>query len=604
MKDKNKRRTRQHGNPHSGFPKSLMKEAIRLGRARAAGRELPGKNPKLPKEAKVPDKVSKPRRAAEDKAYVRPDDLIIEGATSPAEVPWIRTSDPKSGKEAWIPFADFSDDARPAKARLIKAGIILFEETNKEWVKKARAIQDFPPRPLLESAGWTGQHYALPSARVFSPEGEAEQVVLFDVDPGKCGTKGALKAWKYGVEKLAAGQHMITFVLMAAFAGALLRLSRIQLNLGFELVGSKGVGKSTLQQLIASIFGGAVEPPGRNYWLSANTTMNGLEDCLPAHADSLMVIEEMSLFCAGESDRNRAGKLVDLVFRLSSGTIKKRYQSEEPRHIRFVYVTSSNEPLSGILRHRRSHTSEAASDRLLTIPISPDAQHGIFTKLPDGCDTGDQAARAIVRLVGNHHGLAGERFLERLVEDRAKDEAALKSRIERDIEKFRAAVGVNGNVGSDARVADAFGLVYAAGKLAKHYGALPGDLQCLRAAKECHRLNRRVCGPPPSPINELRALSRHKGVIRVDPTSLKKIPDNVLDAAPAILRPIAKGRVELLLTKVALRRTFTDWQGALKDPGTVPVFKPDRDKPTVKRTVRKNKRQERFYCFELPANDD
>ena len=562
------------------------------------------KNLKSPQHIRSPGlstvtQLGEDTHGPDNEPYVRPEAIIVEGATAPTGVPWILTKDPSTNRQAWIPFRDFTDDARAARAKLTNSQILLFGEAVKTWIAKVRKVEQFPPRPLIENIGWTGHNFALASGEVFSPAAEADQVVLFETDPNKCSTKGTLKDWKTGIARLAGDQDIITFTLMLAFAGALLRFSCVDTNLGFELVGPKAVGKSTGQRLVSTVHGGAIEPHGRNFWISANTTMNGLEDILPQHADGMIVIEEMSLFCAGDANRIRAAKLMDLVFRLESGTIKKRHQSDTSQHVRFVYLTSSNEPLARVLGSDLSQKEDAAIDRLLTIPIPSDAKHGIFTTLPVGCVTGDQAARAIRDLTETNYGFAIRRFLGQLAQELSADEDGVKARIDRYIAKFRAAVGVDGDAGSAVRVAKAFGLVYAAGRFAKRYGALPKELRCLHAARECHRLNRETNSPPPSMLDQLQVLSKRSGVIVVEPASLRKISDQELREAPALLRKLSKRRTELLLTKAALKREFPQRRALLADKAVMALSIRDKDRPTCKRTVRTNKKQERFYCFEL-----
>lgn len=125
--------------------------------------------------------------------------------------------------------------------------------------------------------------------------------------------------------------------------------------------GPKGVGKSTLQRLAAAVVGGGVEQPGRNYWISANTTSNGLEAAFPEHDDLPMILEELNLFAAGETERNRATKIDELVFRLSDGSTKARFGSNAQRSYRFVYIASTNEPLAHVLLGYRRQVSEAAA---------------------------------------------------------------------------------------------------------------------------------------------------------------------------------------------------------------------------------------------------
>jgi len=87
-------------------------------------------------------------------------------------------------------------------------------------------------------------------------------------------------------------------------------------------------------------------------------------------------------------------------------------------------------------------------------------------------------------------GHAMPKFIKKLVKAAAKDRDTVVKQINRHIAHFRKRAGVDANSGAEVRVADAFGLVYAAGRLAKDYKVLPSDLNCLAAALACYRLNR------------------------------------------------------------------------------------------------------------------
>jgi len=504
----------------------------------------------------------------------------------------------------WTKLEDWADDAGPAKRRLREANIHLFADDMKKAIDKARQSRSYPPLPLIERPGWAGPHFALPSGEVFCPPGAEPAIVLFDKETERCGTKGN-KEWLDGVARLTAGQSIITFALMIAFAAPILILSAIMFNPGFELAGPRRKGKSTLQQLVASILGSAVAANGRNYWIDANSTVNSLEDCVPKHNDLPIIIEEMGLYYAGESQKNRALKVRELVMRLSNGTVKARRGEKQPPSARFTYLTSSNEPLSALFGEQASQTSLAAGDRLLTILVAARRKYGIFDRLPKDSASSADAILEVTRLIEDHYGGPIRVFLRRLVRERAANEAKLKTRIQADVDRFRDAVGVDRNVGSEASIADVFGLIYAAGRLARRYKALPKQLKCLPAAMKVYRLNRALGVPAPSNVERLRRLAHRKGVIRADATELQEIPDSLLKKAPAILLKHRSGQLELLLTSKALKRAFPRPNLLFRDPDIADILVADGDgRRGTKRTFRSNARQERVYCFLLNLGEN
>lgn len=544
------------------------------------------------------------KRQVSQSEYVHVNRVTTSGATAPDGTPWVKVEAAYTAgaPSVWTPLADWADDAAPAKRRLREVNLHLFGEDMKDCVEAVRRTRSFPSLPLIDRPGWTGTHFGLPSGKAYSPKNGEPAIVLYRGDAQRYAAKGT-KAWLTTVAHLANGQSLITFALMLPFMGPLLKLSRISFNPGFELTGPPRVGKSTLQQLVASIIGPAVAQDGQNAWLPANITTNALEERLVDHADFLMIIEEMSLFYADAGDRTRGAKLRDLVFKLANGTAKSRYQSAQQKRVRLVYLTSSNETLSALIGSTESRTSAAAGARLLTIPIDSDRPLGIFDKLPKGFESSEAAVRAITNLIEDHHGHPIRRFISKLVEDRAGNEEKLKQRIARHMDKFREAAGIDDNVGSEASIADVFGLAYAAGMLARHYGALPMNLAYLKAVTAVYKLNRALGGPPLSHAESLRRLTLRRGVIHINPKKLQDIPDTDLHAAPALVRLNPKGEKEILLTEKQLVRAFPLKREFFKDPEVQAVMQKDTDdRRTVKRTVRTNKRQERLYCFLFPAS--
>lgn len=538
--------------------------------------------------------------------HVRAWNVRCSGATAPDGTPWVLVEPTyaEGAPSVWTQLADWLDDAAAARQRLRDGNLYLFGDYLKGCMDEARKVRSFPPLPLIDRPGWTPPHYALPSGAAFSPAGTEPAIVIFGGDPQRFGTKGG-KEWLTRVGHLAKGQSIITFTLMIGFMGPLLRLSRLTFNPGFELTGLARVGKSSAQLLVASLVGAAVAQDGQNAWLPANTTTNAIEERLADHNDFILIIEEMSLFYADAGDKTRGIKLRDLVFKLASGTAKSRYQSTEQKPARFVYLTSSNETLSGLIGSTGSRTSAAAGARLLTIPIDAGRPYGVFDELPEGFETSEAAVRAITDLVEDHYGKPIHHFICELVNERAADEAKLKRRIARYMDEFREAVGVDENVGPEASIADVFGLAYAAGRLAKRYGALPKSLKCLSSAVKVYRMNRELGGAPPSYVERLRRLALRKGVIHVDPKELQDISNSDLGAAPALVRFDRQGRKEILLTEAHLDRAFPFKRDFFDDPGVQAILQRDSDqRRTVKRTVRTSKRQERFYVFTLSASEN
>lgn len=323
---------------------------------------------------------------------------------------------------------------------------------------------------MIERVGWNGQHFALPDGTVFSPSGAQQPDIVFQRIPRRCSPRGTFKGWKRKVARRLAGQALAEFVLCLAFAAPLLALTNRVGNFGFELVGGKGTGKSSLQQLMSSVLG-ALQGEDGHYWVSFDATPNALEQSMAGFSDLPLILEEANLFVAGETARTRGNNFKALAFRLGGGSEKARFDQGQPKEFRLIFLTSSNERLAKLM-NINSEAARAAEDRLITLPIEG-RPHGVLDFVPSGTANASQFIADLVAAADAHHGHAIRRFLSHLVQERADDERRLRAEIVRRMASFREKAGVDPNAGSAVRVADAFGLVFAAGALAKRYGALP-----------------------------------------------------------------------------------------------------------------------------------
>lgn len=528
--------------------------------------------------------------------YHPPKKVKVKGATASDGTPYISVS--ASTKKVWLPRDAFTGQGTDALARLKSAGMPLLKAEWSQVLHLVGNLKVYPPKPLIDRPGWNGPHFALADGTVFSPTKGHKPVVLFRKNLQKCAHAGTIAGWRATTAMLE-NQPLASFILMAAFSAPLLALTDRVINQGFEIAGPKGAGKSTLQRLCAAVCGPADDTIGRNYWITANATMNGLEQTMAEHNDMPMIIEETNLFAAGDSDKARAAKFNELVFKLSDGTGKRRHGDGDKQRNRFTFVTSTNEALSELLASNRSAVSDAASDRLLTIPINPDRPYKIFDTLPAQWQSSGDMARDINAGIRAHYGVGIRRFLRRLVRNRAADPEWLARGLKKYIDQFREIVGVDPNDGSAIRVADAFGLVYAVGILAIRFGALSKRLDPLRAALTCYYLNRESQAAPPSCYDMLMSMRNQPEVLRICHGKRPKVSDAQIEAAPAIVWTGRGGREELLLTDRQLDRAFPLKRLLFADPRVSKAIIAEVGRKQTKREIRKGQGPERFHCFRL-----
>lgn len=500
------------------------------------------------------------------------------------------------GGEVCLSLADLMLDEKAAKQQLARNGILIVGAAEwRKFVEKVNFQSEFPISPLIENGGWNGSAFALPDNSVFSKGGQNIASAITAVD-GKCDQRGRFKAWRRQVAKPFAGQHLASFILMAVFMPPLLKLSEHRGNVGFEIVGPKGTGKSTLLYLASSAMGGLSQDEAGHYWLTLDTTYNALEDAMRVHSDLLMIMDEGNLLAADQTPKFRAEIFKAFAFKAASGTVKSRFGATHETGYRLGFVISSNEPLASLVG-QSSEGARAAADRLITIPVDKSRPYGVFDHLPDGFDSSSAFAQHLLRWAEKHHGHAIRRYLDELVKAKAEDEASLRNNISRSIAKFRKKAGVDLNNGSQVRVADAFGLVFAAGELAQRFGVLPVGIKTGAAALNCYLLHLAHRGEiEPRPFAERLAnlIADDDRVVRVD--AGQKVPRSAVG-----LLNQGKRKCELLIAPANIRSVFPDWDQIRRSPEVKTYLKEDGNHHTVKRKVGKDAAR-RYFCFRVDTS--
>lgn len=495
---------------------------------------------------------------------------------------------------ACIPINRFVVGAKGAGTELAEAGIPIFG--NAAWAKitdRISKIEHWTEANIIERVGWNGASFTLPDGSVFQNDGQ-RFIVAFERHRNKCSEKGTIKAWKKSVARPLQGQQLAVFTLMLAFMPPLLALTQRVGNFGFEIVGRKGTGKSTLQHLMSSVLGGAIQGDDGHYWISLDTTLNAIEDVMPVHSDMPIIMDEANLLAADATRQVKAARFQAIAFKLGYGSQKGRLGAPATRDYRLGFLISSNEPLASLIGTDAS--ARAAADRLITLSLNDDRTYGVFDFVPKRYGSASNFARSLIAAANDQHGTAFRRFIKGLVEQRANDEEALKAEIEDHLSTFRDQTGVDGNDGSARRIVDAFGLVFAAGKLAKKYGALPKQLHCGEAALACYRLYQGHNESLRKPFaDRLRDLAACPEALRLNGSPAASI-DEIKDAQFLL----DKGDSHLLIYPNKIERMFPDWDAIKHTDEVAQHLKRDGAHLKVKKKVIPGEKPKRLFCFKLP----
>lgn len=530
-------------------------------------------------------------------AHAADNPVQVRGYTDSTNRQWVEVT--YKGKVALLEYAQFAERAGVWSALSNKGCIFVRKADKASLIEQVEELEHFPPRVIFSRPGWLGGQFVNASGRVFKPAGEQAGAIGFTPDPTKCSRKGALKYWRSQVAMPLVGHPIPCFFIMVGFAAPMLELSGRSENIGYELAGEGGKGKSTCQRLMASLVGPAMEKD-RGYITTFHMTPAALEKSMRWHSDMPFIIDEANLFGSGESGSADRRKMQDFAFQMASGVTKGRFDNPEQDGFRFVFVTSANNPFNEQLGESHRDVANAATDRLPSIVVPP-GDPGVFGDLPAGYSSYREFTLALEGAMAQQYGSAMPKLLTKLVNARHRDEEKLKANIRRRIDKFKTEIGINENNGSDVRVAEAFGLVYAAGEFAKHHGILPEAWDCLEAAKHCYANFRSSVPIRQSLPERLLAIAKRPQTLMIDPQDLPQLSDAQVAEAGAFIREV-KGETLLLMTTPLGQMMFPDWD-ALK--GTPDFERLNRANDNRRGRgfhcrIRSNKRADWFYCFALP----
>lgn len=190
-----------------------------------------------------------PKKTSE--AHTR--DLDLRGAKSPTGVKWLAIT--RGATTGWVPHDWLSIDERAAKISLVRQGITLIGSMWRDACECANQIDDFPSGNIAEATGWIGSSFVLPDGSKIVAEGADPPVVAFIASPNKCSQAGTVEGWTQDVVRPLLGQPLPLFFIMAAFASPLLDIIQRNDNFGFDVHGGKGIGKSLLARLMATVVG-------------------------------------------------------------------------------------------------------------------------------------------------------------------------------------------------------------------------------------------------------------------------------------------------------------------------------------------------------------
>lgn len=329
----------------------------------------------------------------------------------------------------------------------------------------------------VDKSGWHGDQYIFPDGEVLGKTKDNNENVhpINEVCPKGIEQKGSFQEWQDNVLKLCADNSRLIFSIGVSLSAPCLQLVGDE-GCVFNFKGVSSIGKTRCLMVAISVFG---SPEFKRSW---RTTSNGLEGICSLHNDCLLALDEF-----GQSDAKEVG---EIAYMYSQGIGKQRSSRDgtprEPKTWRGNLFSTGEVGISDHMQDDRNKPKAGQLVRVIDIPAQIQGAFGCFEKLhglENGSD-GERFADKIKEVCGEYYGTAGREFIKAMIES-GLEKSKKNLKFSRDDFAANVAGKYDGQV---KRVANRFGLVYAALSLGIELGVLSKDLtkeMAENAVKHC-----------------------------------------------------------------------------------------------------------------------
>jgi putative DNA primase/helicase len=386
---------------------------------------------------------------------------------------YVAFKDPLNTLKQWaMPARMLSADGGEYRATLLNMGLRI-STTPRARNLLTQYIQSRAPAEFAsctDRTGWHGRTFVLPRETITS--GETERIVFQSDAPieNTFITKGTPEQWRDRVGAPCVGNSRLIFGVSCALAGPLLLPAGVESG-GFQLYGDSSSGKSTVQNVAASIYGGP------NFKRSFRQTDNAMEGVAAQHNDCCLFLDEIS--------QVEPRVIGEVIYMLGNGEGKTRAtrtaQPKPPLRWRILYLSTGEKKLSDIMAEAQKRTNAGQETRLAHIPADAGAGMGAFEDLHTAAN-GAAFAKHITQQAKSVYGAPGRAWLQWCV-DHAD---TLKASIRNASNTLAAAMIPKDASGQVERVGARFALVGAAGEIATAAGLTGWPVgESEKAARAC-----------------------------------------------------------------------------------------------------------------------
>jgi putative DNA primase/helicase len=223
--------------------------------------------------------------------------------------------DPRGNEKRYhVLSAQLMSSAKVVVSELIKQGLVLSGAPRAKTLLVQYLQATNPTKSMVSSLklGWVKDSFLLPNGTASGPNEIIYAGDFQDHGHGKAGN------WKKNVGRYCSGNSRLILAASAAFAAPLLELADIVEGGGFHFRGGSSIGKSTAQEVAASVYGSP-----DHVKLTCDATKGSFEKIAEGHNDQLMIIEELGL--------TDPGTIGETIYMLANGMSKSRMAGRKRR---------------------------------------------------------------------------------------------------------------------------------------------------------------------------------------------------------------------------------------------------------------------------------
>lgn len=334
---------------------------------------------------------------------------------------------------------------------------------------------------LVERLGWFGDAFLLPDQIIGSPP---ELLHYYSEGNSVCkiSQNKAVTDWVSSISRYCQNNSLPTLSICSAFAAPLLNILNYE-PCGFHFVGDSSLGKSTLLNIAASVYG---KP--KDYVKSWRATDNALEATAAAHSDCLLPLDEI-----GQIDPRIVG---ETVYMLGNGEGKSRANEQgRSRGVehrwRLVFLSSGEKTLQDHMGEAGRKPQAGMEARLLTIPanLHNDREKRLRLGIYEDTHTFTDGASLSEHFNSHCNSVYGSVLVEYLNEiSKSEVKEKVISKVARLRNNFADSLTDSNSSGQVRRAADKFALLAAAGEMATQFNLTGWESGwATSAAKNCFR---------------------------------------------------------------------------------------------------------------------